>query len=178
MNKYDKLLAKYNELLVRQNELLQEQYALQKALGERYQKTVERGEEIIEAEKRFELVKDVIEMAKTVVSEQLLGWRLIIDFVSADKIDYQLRHRPSNTKESENGGLVEKRFYYFDENGEKVGPFENPNAIIAHLGLETEFEAYQENPTRGKGPLMFLKRFKKIKIEKELISTKSGGQSR
>jgi len=168
MSKYDELLAKYNELLARQNELLQEQYALQKALGDRYQKTLEKGEEIIEAEKRFALVKDVVEMAKASIDESLIGWRLTIDFVSANDIDYALRFRPNNTKESQKGGLVERRYYFYDEVGEKIGPFENAKAIISHLGLDEEFRLYQENPTRGSGPMMFLKRHKKIKIEKEI----------
>jgi len=172
MNKNDELLAKYNDLLARQNELLAEQHALQKALGDRYSKTVQKGNEIIEAEARLGFVTDIVEMAKQNAIEELLGWRLIIDFVDVNKVSYTLRKRPSNTNQSEKGGQTKKQYYYYDDDGNKIGPYDSAKEIIEALGLAADFETYQENPTRGSGPMMFLKRFRKIRIDTEVVSTR------
>jgi len=111
-------------------------------------------QELIEKGRKYHIVSPIITIASQ-IKDQCQGYRLTITFQNGHfSWDYrQIKKR--KTKRDAYEYIVDGQVY------------ESPEDIIKALGLETEWQNYKDaGENLGKGPLNFLKRKQKIKVEK------------
>jgi len=122
-------------------------------------------EELIEKGRKYHIVSPIIQIAGQ-IKEQCQGYRLTITFQNGHfSWDYrQIKKRKAK-----------RDTYEYIVDGEV---YESPEAIIKALDLETEWQNYKDaGENLGKGPLNFLKRKQKIKVEKREKSTDETDES-